>query len=139
MTEPRYQFYVIKSQKSVPDAQGNRQETLACVDEPLIKAFFWLNQAEEPTHVQFFFNEEIIEWRSGQSTLYGKTNRFNQSGGEQGRQKGSRTFVTNEDNSTLAQGRRIFEDSAVPEPYLSWMARLWEWAPLCETEKFCAY
>ncbi len=126
MNEPNYQFYLIQSKKSQPDAQGHWQVTLACVNEPLIKVFFWFEQKNEPTHIQFFFNEEMIEWREGQALSYGKTNRFQQVSAKQGRQKGSRTFIPSQEASTLSRGRAILQTATAPRPYQNWLRRLLE-------------
>ena len=115
-----YRFYQIKSQKSLEYQNGLRQITLNCESNPQIYCFVWINKAEEMEHIQFVFNENIIEWFKEQGISVGQTNRkmFAYSL-KTGIHKGARTIHETQSDDILEDGTNIIMDSEFPEDFQS--------------------
>lgn len=115
-----YRFYQIKSQKSLEYHNGLRQITFNCENYPQIYIFIWINESEEMEHIQFVFDENIIEWFKEQGTRIGQTNRrmFDYSS-KSGIHKGSRTIHEIENEEILEDGTDIILDSEFPEDFQS--------------------
>ena len=112
-----YNFYEIKSQKSTQYHEGVRQVSLACEGDGGIQLFFWVTAEEEVKHLQFLFDEQMLEWSPTQGLITSVTNRRGVLPLKQGWQKGSRTLIASQDPEILQRGRRIIEESSIPSPY----------------------
>lgn len=113
-----YNFYEIRSRKSQEFVDGIRQVSLVCADDPEIHCFLWLNQSQELTHLQFLFNEKLIEWFSNKSGLVvSETNRRSGPMGKPGVTKGVRTIHSVQDNSILREGLNIIKAADFPKTY----------------------
>jgi len=114
-----YIFYEIKSKKSRMFVNGVRQVSLACSTHPDINFFLWLDENQMLKHLQFIFNEQIIEWfadKEGISTS--QTNRrFPSSSSKTGIMKGVRTIHAVEDGSILKEGVEIVQQATLPGSY----------------------
>jgi len=113
-----YRFYQIKSLKSQEYRNGLRQVTLNCENHPQIYCFVWINKTEEPEHIQFVFNENIIEWFKERGISIGQTNRkMYDYPAKSGIQKGSRTIHASYNTSIMDEGIDIIKDSEFPEDF----------------------
>ena len=113
-----YRFYQIRSLKSQEYHNGLRQVTLNCENNPQICCFIWINEAEEFEHIQFVFNENIIEWFKGRGITIGQTNRkMYDYPSKPGYQKGSRTIHATDNTSIMEEGIDIISDSEFPDDF----------------------
>ncbi|MCP4749748.1 MAG: hypothetical protein GY866_02555 [Proteobacteria bacterium] len=114
----QYNFYEIKSKKSSIFVEGVRQVSLVCADYADFHFFLWLNESHELQHLQFLFNEKIIEWFAGKEELaLSQTNRATTPPTKTGIHKGVRTIHGAQDDSILEEGRKIVEHSNFPTHY----------------------
>ena len=115
-----YRFYQIRSLKSQEYHNGLRQVTLNCENNPQIYCFIWINEAEEFEHIQFVFNENIIEWFKEQGISIGQTNRkMSAYSLKTGIHKGARTIHETQNADILEDGTNIIMDSEFPEDFQS--------------------
>ena len=113
-----YNFYEIRSRKSQEFVRGVRQVSLVCSDDPDIHCFLWIDQQQELTHVQFLFNEKLIEWFANkQGLIVSETNRRMGTVQKPGIMKGVRTIHEVKDNSILQEGLNIIKSADFPETY----------------------
>lgn len=113
-----YNFYEIRSRKSQEFVNGVRQVSLVCSDDPEIHCFLWLDQEQELTHLQFLFNERLIEWFANKRGLIvSETNRRSGPTGKIGVMKGVRTIHAVQDNSILQEGLNIIKAADFPKTY----------------------
>ncbi len=113
-----YNFYEIKSKKSQIYVDGLRQISLVCDDQPDIHCFLWVNQEQKLAHLQFLFNEKIIEWFSGRKSLViSETNRRSNNPEQIGIHKGVRTIHPVNDDKIRQEGLDIIRLANFPKNY----------------------
>ena len=113
-----YNFYEVRSRKSQEFVNGVRQVSLVCSDDPEIHCFLWIDQEQKLTHLQFLFNEKLIEWFSNKQGLtVSETNRRSSPTGKTGVLKGVRTIHSIQDNSILQEGLNIIKAADFPKTY----------------------
>lgn len=115
----QYTFYEIKSKKSRMFVNGVRQVSLVCATHPEMNFFLWLDEQQQLKHLQFIFNERIIEWFEGKEQIStSETNRrFPSSSSKTGIMKGVRTIHAVEDDNILIEGRDIINNATLPGSY----------------------
>ena len=114
----RYVFYEIKSKKSRMFVDGIRQVSLVCSTDPAINFFLWLDEKQKLTHLQFIFDEKIIEWFADKERIStSQTNRRFPSTSKPGVHKGVRTIHSVEDDSILNEGVEIIKHAILPGSY----------------------
>ncbi|NQU65765.1 MAG: hypothetical protein HQ517_16005 [SAR324 cluster bacterium] len=114
----RYLFYEIKSKKSRMFINGVRQVSLVCSTHPDMNFFLWLDEQQNLKHLQFVFNENIIEWFADKEQIStSQTNRRFQSTSKTGVHKGVRTIHAVEDDSILDEGVQIIRHATLPGSY----------------------
>jgi len=95
-----------------------RKVTLNCENNPQIFCFIWIDKAEEFEHIQFAFDENIIEWFRGRGIIIGQTNRKTHDyPAKLGIHKGSRTIHASQNRSILEEGIDIIRDSEFPDDF----------------------
>jgi hypothetical protein len=114
-----FNFYEIKSQKSSEFVKGVRKTSLACFNQPDLHLFLWLDQNENLKHLQFLFDENLLEWFDGQKGLLAsETNRKDQVLTDKtGIQKGARTIHSTRDRTVIKRGLQIINAAKFPESY----------------------
>jgi len=116
----RYLFYEIKSKKSRMFVDGIRQVSLVCSTDPAIYFFLWLDEDQKLTHLQFVFDEKIIEWFADRERIStSQTNRRDPSTSNPGVgvHKGARTIHAVDDDSILNEGVEIIKRATLPGSY----------------------
>lgn len=98
---------------------GVRQVSLVCATDPDLNFFLWLDEKQKLKHLQFIFNERIIEWFDGKETIStSETNRrFPSTSTKPGVTKGVRTIHAVEDDSILTEGLTIIDNATLPGGY----------------------
>ncbi|MBU2643223.1 hypothetical protein KKI24_00830 [bacterium] len=113
-----YVFYEIKSKKSRIFVDGVRQVSLVCATHPGLNFFLWIDEQQKLKHLQFVFNEKIIEWFAETERLStSQTNRRFPSPSKPGIHKGVRTIHAVEDDSILDEGVQIVNQATLPGSY----------------------
>ncbi len=114
-----FNFYEIKSQKSSEFVNGVRKTSLACFNQPDLHLFLWLDKDENLKHLQFLFEENLLEWFDGQKGLLAsETNRKDQYfTPKTGHQKGARTIHGTQDRSVIKRGLQIINAAKFPDSY----------------------
>ena len=113
-----YRFYEIKSIRSKEFVKGLRKVTLVCENRPDIHCFLWIDESEALKHMQFLFDEKLIEWFDDKKELItSHTNRRSQSSTKSGVQKGARTIHAIKDNSIMREGIGIISSASFPGDY----------------------
>jgi hypothetical protein len=115
----RYVFYEIKSKKSRMFVDGIRQVSLVCSTHPAMNFFLWIDEQQTLTHLQFIFDEKIIEWFVDKEQIRtSQTNRrFPSASTKLGVHKGVRTIHGVEDDSILIEGAEIIKQALLPGSY----------------------
>lgn len=114
----RYEFYEIKSKKSLQFTNGLRKVSLVCSGFPDAHIFIWLDQNERIKHLQFLFNEKIIEWFDERKELLtSQTNRGMNGQQKPGIHKGVRTIHSVKDDSIRREGLEILTEAVFPFKY----------------------
>jgi len=115
----RYVFYEIKSKKSRMFVDGVRQVSLVCSTHPDMNLFIWLDEKQRLKHLQFVFNEQIIEWFEGKDRITtSQTNRrFSSDPTKPGIMKGVRTIHEVDDDTILSEGLHIIHNAVLPGSY----------------------
>ena len=98
---------------------GVRQVSLVCATHPEMNFFLWLDEQQKLKHLQFIFNEQIIEWFDGKDKVStSQTNRrFPSVSSKPGIMKGVRTIHAVEDDSILDEGLSIINNATLPGGY----------------------
>lgn len=114
-----YIFYEIKSQKSRMFIDGVRQVSLVCATHPEMNFFLWLDEEQKLKHLQFIFNERIIEWFADKKEITtSETNRrFPSASTKPGVTKGVRTIHAVKDDTILNEGLEIINNATLPGNY----------------------
>jgi hypothetical protein len=121
----RYEFYEIRSKKSLQFVDGLRQVSLICADTSGLHIFLWLDEDDNLKHLQFLFNERLIEWFSGRDRLLiSRTNRSMGPSDKTGIHKGVRTIHAIEDDDVLKEGLKIMTESRLPHRYSELIKRV---------------
>lgn len=98
---------------------GVRQVSLVCATHPEMNFFLWFDEQQKLKHLQFLFNERIIEWFEGKEQIStSETNRrFPSASSKPGVMKGVRTIHAVEDDSILSEGLDIINNATLPGSY----------------------
>ena len=113
-----YNFYEIRSKKSEEFVKGVRKVSLVCENRPDIHCFLWIDQERKLKHVQFLFDEKLIEWIEGRKNIItSHTNRQMASNRKPGIHKGARTIHTVDDSRIMEEGLQIIKSAEFPENY----------------------
>ncbi len=113
-----YNFYEIKSQKSKEFVKGLRKVCLVCENRPDIHCFLWVNQEEKLQHLQFLFDENLIEWFEERKELItAQTNRKDYTPFQTGVHKGVRTIQSVQNSSIMEEGLEILKSAQFPDQY----------------------
>ena len=118
-----YHFYQIRSQSALPAPSGAAKLSLVCEEDPQLHLFIWLEAENQPSHMQFLFGEQVIEWRQGHAPQAFATNRQGLTSESLGRFKGVRSLQPEEDSSALAAGLAILRQGVFPAPFGDWVAQ----------------
>lgn len=114
----KYEFYEIRSKKSLEYINGLRKISLVCGNYNDLHCFIWLNEDEELKHFQFLFDEKLIEWFSKQDRLItSETNRRGNETSQVGIHKGARTIHAIEDDTLMKEGIEKIKQSLFPFKY----------------------
>lgn len=94
---------------------GVRQVSLVCSTHPEMNLFLWLDEQQSLKHLQFIFNEKIIEWFAEKDQIStSQTNRRFSATSKTGVHKGVRTIHAVEDDSILNEGVEIIKQATLP-------------------------
>jgi len=114
----KYEFYEIKSKKSLEYNNGLRKISLVCGNYNDLHCFLWLNEDGELKQFQFLFDEKLIEWFSEKDRLCtSKTNRQGNETSQVGIHKGVRTIHSVEDLDLMKEGIEKIQQSIFPYKY----------------------
>ena len=113
----QYNFYQIKSEKSVVYHDGYLQFVFACRDRPDMQCFVWKNREGRIEHIQFIFDENVLEWFESGGVVVGVSNRRLEFPRKLGVQKGVRTIHATQDRQLLEDGLVLIEASQFPEDF----------------------
>jgi len=93
------QFYLISSKKSKEEVNGLKKISFGCVNRANVYGFIWVDKKYNIQHIQFIFEEIVLEWINEKGLRYSKTNRALETPRGTGFQKGVRILhpVENKD------------------------------------------
>lgn len=116
-----YSFYEIKSQKSQELVNGLKKISLVCADHPEFHMFLWMDEKDELKHLQFLFDENLIEWFEDRKELIASETNRKTAGYpmHSGTRKGVRTIHAVKNHSIVEKGQRIVNAATFPETYES--------------------
>ncbi len=91
---------------------------MVSVEDPDVYCFLWITRDEKIEHIQFVYDETVIEWFEKKGIIVGQTNRLlHGAEGKTGRQKGVRTIHDIVDEDAFSEGLEFIHNSIFPKAY----------------------